>query len=191
MRIIVFFIFIITANIFAQNLDQNLGQNAADSILTAISDSSQVIDSLKNQSRDDLDAIVYANASDSLSFDVKNKTMHLYGDGNIKYKTTELKSADISVDFETSNLYAIGVEDTSGIDGGLIGTPVLSEVSDTYEGTEIKYNFQTQQGFISMAKNSSGDKTFTENRSIGGGGIFFKGTKGFFRNAPQKKSHCK
>ena len=161
MRIIVFFIFIITANIFAQNLDQNLGQNAADSILTIISDSSQVIDSLKNQSRDDLDAIVYANASDSLSFDVKNKTMHLYGDGNIKYKTTELKSADISIDFETSNLYAIGVEDTSGIDGGLIGTPVLSEVSDTYEGTEIKYNFQTQQGFISMAKNSSGDKVYT------------------------------
>ena len=77
MRIIVFFILVITVNISAQNLDQNLDQNfehnAADSILTEISDSVHVIDSLKNKSQDDLDAIVYANASDSLSFDVKNK----------------------------------------------------------------------------------------------------------------------
>jgi len=161
MRIIVFFIFVITANIFAQNIDQKLEQNFADSILTEISDSAEVFDSLKNKTQDDLDAIVYANASDSLSFDVKNKTMHLYGDGNIKYKTTELKSADISVDFGTSDLNAIGVKDTSDSNGGLIGTPILTEIGETYEGTEIAYNFKTQQGLISMAKNSSGDKTYT------------------------------
>ena len=128
MRIIVFFIFVITANIFAQNIDQKLEQNFADSILTDISDSAEVFDSLKNKTQDDLDAIVYANASDSLSFDVKNKTMHLYGDGNIKYKTTELKSADISVDFGTSDLNAIGVKDTLDSNGGLIGTPILTEI---------------------------------------------------------------
>ena len=161
MRIIVFFIFVITANIFAQSIDQKLEQNFADSILTEISDSAEVFDSLKNKTQDDLDAIVYANASDSLSFDVKNKTMHLYGDGNIKYKTTELKSADISVDFGTSDLNAIGVKDTSDSNGGLIGTPILTEIGETYEGTEIAYNFKTQQGLISMAKNSSGDKTYT------------------------------
>ncbi|MEN8194074.1 MAG: putative LPS assembly protein LptD [Bacteroidota bacterium] len=159
MRKIVFLIFFISANILAQDVFSNFEQNTADSILTTVADTSAVADSIQN--KDDLDAIVYATATDSLSFDVKNKKMHLYGDGNIKYKTTELKSADISIDFETSDLTAIGVLDSSEIP---IGTPVLTEVSEIYEGTEITYNFKTQQGFISMAKNISGDKTYTGER---------------------------
>ena len=42
----------------------------------------------------------------------------------------------------------------------LLETPVLVEASDTYEGTSIKYNFKTQQGFISLAKNSAENKTY-------------------------------
>ena len=60
---------------------------AADSLLLEFADSSRIADSLTTSSQTDLNAIVYATAADSLSFDVKNKTMHLYGDGNIKYKT--------------------------------------------------------------------------------------------------------
>ena len=159
MKLIAFFIFVFIIRISAQNLDQNSVLNAADSILYSLSDSSEVIDSLKNQSQDDIDAIVYTNAADSLYFDVKNKRMHLYGDGNIKYKTTELKSADITVDFATSDLSAMGALDSLGIE--LLDTPILTEAGETYEGTEINYNFKSQQGLISMAKNSSGDKTYT------------------------------
>ena len=31
--------------------------------------------------------------------------------------------------------------------------PVLKEADEVYEGSSIKYNFKTQRGFISMAKN--------------------------------------
>lgn len=164
MRKTLIFIFISTLNIFSQNISVNNEFNYADSLLSEFTDSSQIADSLTSSAQSDLNAIVYATAVDSLSFDVKNKTMHLYGDGNIKYKTTELKSADIAINFETSDMKARGGIDTANVLGDLIGTPVLSEAGETYEGTQIDYNFKTQKGFISMAKNVSGDKTYTGER---------------------------
>lgn len=161
MRKIIIFIFAATVNILAQNISQNLEQSVADSILSVVADSSEIIDTLKKHTQSDLVDIVYASAADSLMFDVKDKKMYLYGDGDIKYQQTELKSANISIDFQTSDLSAIGEIDTASTNGGFIGTPVLTEAGETYEGAEIKYNFKTQQGYISLAKNTSGDKTYT------------------------------
>ncbi|NOX66775.1 MAG: hypothetical protein GXO85_13535, partial [Chlorobi bacterium] len=86
MRKIIIFIFAATVNILAQNISQNLEQSAADSILSVVADSSEIIDTLKKHTQSDLVDIVYANASDSLMFDVKDKKMYLYGDGDIKYQ---------------------------------------------------------------------------------------------------------
>jgi len=167
-RYLIILLFLIS-QIYGQNVNSILSDSLVSSLSDSLTlsdslnipDSLNTPDSLKQNRNDDLDAIVYANAKDSLIFNVNAKEMYLYGKGDIKYKTTELKSGNIKVNFETSNLEAIGKEDKSDSSNiKLIDTPVLKEGVDTYEGTSIKYNFKTQQGFISLAKNSAENKTY-------------------------------
>jgi len=167
MKINLFAILLTSIQIFAQNIDSVSTKIFPDSLAISVNDSLNIpdslntTDSLKQKKDDEIDAIVYANAKDSLIFKVKNKEMYLFGEGDIKYKQTSLKSGNIKINFETSELEAIGREDsTDSLNVQLLETPVLVEASDTYEGTSIKYNFKTQQGFISLAKNSAENKTY-------------------------------
>ncbi len=112
------------------------------------------IDTIKSRKKFDVDDIVYAASSDSIIFDVSNKKMFIYGNGNLKYKDTELKSGKINIDYNTNELEAFGLPDTSDTAKVKIKqTPVLKEGNEIYEGSQLKYNFKTQRGFISLAKN--------------------------------------
>ncbi|QQS37521.1 MAG: LPS-assembly protein LptD [Ignavibacteriales bacterium] len=132
--------------LFAQDVDS---LKLVDSLFTSLNDSLNVVDSLKSK-KSDVDTIIYVSSEDSLIFNVKNKKMNIYGNGELKYKETDLKSASMLVDFNTSTIEAIGVESDSA-EGKYDGTPVLVEKGETYEGFRMKYNFKTQQGFISSA----------------------------------------
>ncbi len=111
-------------------------------------------DSTKVKKNRDVDAVVSASAKDSLIYDVKNKKMYLFGSGELKYKQTNLKSGKIFVDYEKNELEAFGIQDTSDTAKVKIKqVPILAEGKDVYEGSSIRYNFKTQQGFISLAKN--------------------------------------
>jgi lipopolysaccharide assembly outer membrane protein LptD (OstA) len=110
--------------------------------------------------RYDVDTIIYASSTDSLIFYINKKQMELYGKGELKYKQTDLKSENIYVDFETSNIEAVGIpSDTAR--RGYIGSPVLVEGREKYEGVRMKYNFKTQQGHISAAGTEMEGATYT------------------------------
>ena len=64
----------------------------SDSVKTVAKDSLSTADTAKTGRKFDVDAVVYSNAADSLIFEVQKKKMYLYGSGEVKYKTTELKS---------------------------------------------------------------------------------------------------
>jgi lipopolysaccharide assembly outer membrane protein LptD (OstA) len=126
-----------------------------DTLTTILTDTSFTIDpdtilTEKPIRKSDVDTIVYANASDSLIFFVKDRKMALYGEGKITYKKTEINAANIFIDFEKYDLEAIGVPKDS-VSDELIGTPVLSEAGEVYEGTKMSYNFKTGQGSLSAA----------------------------------------
>ncbi|MCX7875785.1 MAG: putative LPS assembly protein LptD [Melioribacteraceae bacterium] len=113
------------------------------------------------QKKLDIDAIVNSSSSDSIIFKVKERKMFLYGSSNIKYKTTELEAANIFIDYKTNNLEAFAVVDTSDTAKVKIkGKPKLTEGTEVYEGNRIKYNFKTQKGFISLAKNKEKDQRY-------------------------------
>lgn len=120
-----------------------------------------VQDTLKKKSFD-VDAVITSTASDSIMFDIVNKRMYIYGTGELNYKQTKLKGGKINVDFESNDLEAEGIIDTSDTTGvnGFVQTPVLSEGAENYEGTSLKYNFKTQKGFISAAKNVKSDSRY-------------------------------
>ena len=108
----------------------------------------------------DVDTVIYSKASDSLIFFVKEKKMKIFGEGSLNYKETDLKAANIFVDFETSNVEAIGAKsDTS--ENAFDGTPVLKDRGEVYEGFRMKYNFKTRQGLISSAQTESEGAFYT------------------------------
>lgn len=121
-----------------------------DSVKTAIPDSTKA-DSLKNKKAGDIDAVVNSTALDSMVMNVKSKKMQLFGKGSIKYKNTDLKGGKIFVDYNSNELEAFGLPDSTG--KGLKDTPVLTDGGQSYEGERMRYNFKTQQGFISAASN--------------------------------------
>ncbi|MGE5679602.1 MAG: putative LPS assembly protein LptD [Bacillota bacterium] len=122
---------------------------AADSLNAAKTDTTK-------KNRSDVDAVIYSSGSDSLIFRVKKKKLEIYGNGELKYKKTELKSANIGVDFQLNQIQATGAVDTSDTAKTKIkGTPVMSENGEIYEGNKLTYNFKTQRGIISGAKNKA------------------------------------
>ena len=134
------------ANIFAQQNDTLI--TFSDS-LSLLNDSLQV---KKPEGKTyDVDTTVFAAAKDSLIFLVKEKKMKIYGEGSINYKSTEIKSANIFIDFNSNNIDAEGVPSDT-LPGKLDGVPVLKEGAELYEGQSMKYNFKTGQGLISFAK---------------------------------------
>ncbi len=147
MKSFIFFLILFFSSVIsAQNADS---LNIPDSLLTITPDSLLVQDSLVTK-KSDVDTIIYVSSEDSLIFMVKQKMMKIYGNGELKYKETDLKSASMDVDFTSSTIEAVGVESDT-LPGKYDGTPVLVEKGETYEGFRMKYNFKTQQGFIVSA----------------------------------------
>jgi lipopolysaccharide assembly outer membrane protein LptD (OstA) len=99
----------------------------------------------------DVDTTVFASSKDSLIFLVKEKKMKIFGSGQISYKQTEIKSANIEIDFDKSVILATGIPSDS-VEGKFVGLPILKEGTETYEGNSMKYNFKTGGGIISAAQ---------------------------------------
>jgi lipopolysaccharide assembly outer membrane protein LptD (OstA) len=131
---------------FAQQND-SIKTSLPDS-LSASSSDSLLADQSKKKS--DIDTVVYASGSDSLFFFVKEKKMSIYGEGKINYRKSEIKSANIFLDFTKFEIEAVGVPSDSAATE-LVGTPVLSEAGEVYQGKRMKYNFKTGQGSLSAA----------------------------------------
>ena len=154
-------IILFCSSLFAQQKDStSLKKNAVDSLSLSDSAKSNGNPSLREK-KYDVDAIVFATASDSLIFDIQKKKMFVYGSGELKYKSTDLKSAKIFIDYNTNELEAFGAVDTSDTAKvKLRQPPRLTEGAETYEGERIKYNFKNQRGYISLAKNKDKGQTY-------------------------------
>lgn len=141
-----FLLIIITTfslNLFSQ---QDSISTQTDSILFKSQDSLD----LKPSRKFDVDTTIFASSQDSLIFFVKQKKMSIYGEGDLKYKDTQIKSANIIINFEKNEIEATGVSNDT-LPGKYIGKPVLSEKGETYEGVSMRYNFKSGRGYISMA----------------------------------------
>ncbi len=129
--------------------DSSEALQSSDSLKLAAPDSAAADTAAKKKTYD-VDSVIYASSSDSLFFYVNKKKMDLYGNSNLKYKDTDLRSADISVDFDTHLVDAKGVPNDS-LPGKFKDTPVLTQGSESYNGETMLYNFKTTQGYITEA----------------------------------------
>lgn len=133
-------------------------------ILSAQEDITSIPDTLRKKSG--IDDIIFYSSSDSIVYNLKDRKMFLYGNSEIKYKTMDLKSAQIDIDWKVNILKSYGVPGKDSVDTNktvLINPPVLKDAGEEYRGTEIKYNFKTQQGSISHAQSETdGQKYYGE-----------------------------
>jgi hypothetical protein len=106
------------------------------------------------KSKDKLKAKVEYQASDSLTFDFKDKKAFLYSEAEIKYQKTDLKAATIEIDFDKSIAHARSVKDTTGKE---IGTPVFSDNGTEFKSKILDYNYETKKGFIKGVVTKEGE----------------------------------
>lgn len=79
--------------------------------------------------KEPLDAPVIYEASDSIVF-TKEGYAHLYGEGKVNYQNIELTSAVITMNMDSSTVYATGVTDTAGVE---TGSPIFKDGETPYE----------------------------------------------------------
>ena len=103
--------------------------------------------------KEPLDALVIYEASDSIVF-TKEGYAHLYGEGKVNYQNIELTSAVITMNMDSSTVYATGVTDTAGVE---TGSPIFKDGETPYESKIMRYNFKTKKGFINSIVTQQGE----------------------------------
>lgn len=99
--------------------------------------------------RGGIDTIVDYHASDTIAFDAKQKTMRLSGDAEIKYKSQQLNSNIITINFDSNTMDAVAEKDSAGIYRGF---PKFKDGEEEFVGEHIKYNFKTNKGTVSLGE---------------------------------------
>ena len=159
----------LTLSSFAQRARSGELPIAPDSILTATTniatESSLTMssDSIANDSvtkkRDELEAPVIYQSRDSMVW-YKNGNAYLYGEGQVNYQQIELKANEITIDLETSTVYAQGTTDTLGT---TTGRPVFADGDTPYESETMSYNFKSRKGLINNVTTQQGEGYMTSN----------------------------
>ena len=70
----------------------------------------------------------------------------------MNYEKIEVTSAVITMNMDSSTVYAHGVEDSLGVK---TGTPVFKDGETPYETNTIRYNFKSKKGVISNCGQSA------------------------------------
>lgn len=105
-----------------------------------------------------IDSVVTYTAKDSINFTFDDKTMTMFGQGDVKHKTMSLRSEIIEVNWKTDDINAYGVLDsvrartTDSLKARYTGTPVMNDGGDVYEGWRIAYNFRSQKGRVTLGE---------------------------------------
>lgn len=108
-------------------------------------------DTLKvaKKSKSGLDTIIEMNSNDTISFDLKKKTMRLKTEAKINMGDRVLEADEIIIRFEENTLEALSGKDSSG---NSVGYPKLVEKGEDYYGERILYNYKTTKGVISQGE---------------------------------------
>ena len=103
-----------------------------------------------------IEEIINGKNSDSLFYDVRNKRVHIYNQGDVKYGNMGLTADYMEIDMNKKEIYAHGKPDT--VEGKLSQThPVFKEGSSSYTMDTITYNFDSKKAYIQGVATQEGD----------------------------------
>lgn len=113
---------------------------------------SLAVDSVPSR-KESITAPVDFEAADSIVF-TQNGFAHLYGEGKVTYEQINLAADVISMNIDSTTVYAYGREDSLGV---VQGKPVFTEGETPYETNQIRYNFTSKKGIISNIVTQQGE----------------------------------
>ena len=103
-----------------------------------------------------LDHPISGKNTDSLVYDVRNKLVYIYNQGDITYERNNLKADFMRIDMDRKLVYAYGKPDT--VDGKpVITKPEFSEGSESYQMDTITYNLDSKKAKIKGVATQQGD----------------------------------
>ncbi|MDR1884478.1 MAG: LPS-assembly protein LptD [Prevotella sp.] len=105
------------------------------------------------QKKNALDAIVDYTANDSIVLAADNWG-YLYGSAEVKYTDITLKSEKLSMNMDSSLVYATFGTDSTGNE---FGYPVFSDGDTDYESKNMTYNFKTGKGYSTNIVTTQGE----------------------------------
>lgn len=110
-------------------------------------DDSIRLDSLNRKRSGGIEAPIEYTANDSLVYDARTQTAHLFGSSNVKYQNMDLASDKIYMSLDSSLVHATGTLDSS-VKDGVKNKPVFTMGQDKYETDTIAFNFKTKKAYI-------------------------------------------
>ena len=100
-----------------------------------------------------LDDPISGTSKDSLVYDVKNKVVYIYKDGDVKYQTMNMKADFMRVEMDTKEMYAYGVTDSLGNKT----RPEFIDNGASYTMDTITYNIDTKKAKIKGVATQEGE----------------------------------
>ncbi len=130
---------------------------AADTVATDVDTVMlQVADTVRRAKKAGLDKPISGKASDSLYYDLRNKTVYIYEQGDVSYGDMNLKADFMNINLDNKNIYAYGKADT--VDGAPVMTrPVFTQGTTTLNMDTITYNIESQRAKIKSIATQQGD----------------------------------
>lgn len=101
-----------------------------------------------------LDDVISGQNKDSLVYDVKNKMVHIYNKGDVKYQNMNMKADYMRINMDNKEIFAHGVEDTTK---KLTTRPEFMEGKSTYTMDTITYNIDTKKARIKGVETKEGE----------------------------------
>ncbi|MDP3434446.1 MAG: putative LPS assembly protein LptD [Bacteroidota bacterium] len=148
-------LFLVAISSFGQLIQQS--DTIPDPSLMILSDST-IITPFKTASdsivKPVLEATITYSAIDSTIADFENQKVFMYKGGVVNYQSIELKADYIMLDLVNKEVYAEGLPDSTGTK---VGNPVFKDGNEEFESKTLRYNFETQKGYITEVKTSQGD----------------------------------
>lgn len=95
--------------------------------------------------KSDLDAPIFYSARDSIYTDLRKKQVHLYGDAQVDYGEIQMSAGYILIDLNKNEVLATYAYDR---DSNKVEFPLFSDGADEIKASTIRYNFNTEKGFI-------------------------------------------
>lgn len=125
----------------------------------AVDTDTSVVDSLVNDSLNVekepvLSSEINYDATDSIKLSIDGKKVYLYNNAKVTYQNIELEAYYIALDFETKEIYAEGIKDSTG---ELTQKPVFKQGSEEYESETMRYNFESEKAFITKVVTTQGE----------------------------------
>ena len=130
---------------------------AADTVATDVDTVMlQVTDTVRRAKKAGLDKPISGKASDSLYYDLRNKMVYIYEQGDVSYGDMNLKADFMNINLDNKNIYAYGKADT--VDGAPVMTrPVFTQGTTTLNMDTITYNIESQRAKIKSIATQQGD----------------------------------